>query len=65
MNSTTYCTAVSRRAETFSSRPNINPQFLPAGKAPWPESKSAIAMGLESYWKRHLYFNPPPVLPKY
>src|ERR1700690_1602826 len=27
MNSTTYCTAVSRRAETFSSRPNINPQF--------------------------------------
>src|SRR5208337_3136139 len=24
----TYCTAVSRNVETFSSRPNIDPQFL-------------------------------------
>jgi hypothetical protein len=29
----------------------MNPRFLPAGKAPQPESKSAIAMGLETYWK--------------
>src|SRR6267143_3212802 len=63
MNTTMYCTAVRRRAETFSSRPNINPQFLPAGiGAPARNRRSLWA--LESYWKHYLYSNLQPALPE-
>jgi hypothetical protein len=59
MNNTTYCTAVRRIAETFSSRPNIDPlvsQLASPSRAAEAtgiplESKSAIANGLESYGK--------------
>src|SRR6266852_2359923 len=62
INTTMYCTAVSRTAETFSSRPNINPQFLPAGIGPQPEIGNSS--DLEGYCKRYLYSNLQPVLPK-
>jgi hypothetical protein len=41
-----YCTAVSRSAETFSSRPNINPQFLQSSvRDPCTSAPAGIEIG--------------------